>query len=58
MAKTKTKESKITSFSIDASVLERMDKYSQETFVPKTKIVEQAVKEYLDKMENKNSNTK
>lgn len=54
MAKLKTKESKVTSFSLDVKVLDRMDNYSRKTFVPKTKIIEQAVTEYLNKMEESN----
>ena len=54
MPKPKTKESKTTSFSLDVKVLDRMNEYSKKTFVPKTKIIEQAVTEYLDKMEKKN----
>lgn len=51
MAKLKTKDSKVTSFSLDVKVLDRMDNYSRKTFVPKTRIIEQAVTEYLDRME-------
>ena len=51
MAKPKTKDSKTTSFSLDVKVLNRMNEYSKKTFVPKTKIIEQAVTEYLDRME-------
>lgn len=54
MAKPKTKDSKVTSFSLDVKVLDRMNEYSKKTFVPKTKIIEQAVTEYLNKMERKN----
>ena len=53
MAKPKTKDPKIVSFSLDEKIVDRMNKYSKKTFVPKTKIVEQAVNEYLNKMEKK-----
>ena len=57
MAKPKTKDSKVTSFSLDVKVIDRMNEYSKKTFVPKTKIIEQAVTEYLNKMEKiSNSN--
>ena len=53
MPKPKTKDSKTTSFSLDVKVLDRMNEYSKKTFVPKTKIIEQAVTECLNKMEKK-----
>ena len=51
MAKTKTKDSKVTSFSLDVKVLDKLDEYCKTTYVPKTKVVEVALNEYLDKME-------
>ena len=54
MAKTKTKDSKITSFSLDVKVLNRLDEYCKVTYVPKTKVVEIAINEYLDNMEKNN----
>ena len=53
MAKPKLKESRTTSFSLDIKVLNRLDEYHKKTFVPKTKVIEQAVMEYLDKMEER-----
>ncbi len=54
MAKTKTKDSKVTSFSLDVKVLDKLDEYCKTTYVPKTKVVEVALNEYLDKMEKIN----
>lgn len=51
MPKKKSKESKITSFSLDVNILDRLDKYSKKTYIPKTRIIEVAVTEYLDRME-------
>lgn len=53
MAKPKTKESKIVSFSLDLKVLEKLDSYSKNTYVPKTKVVELALSKYIDDMEKK-----
>lgn len=54
MPKTKTKESRVTSFSLDAKVLDRLDDYCKVTFVPKTRVVEMALNKYLDAMEKNN----
>ncbi len=54
MAKTKTKDSKVTSFSLDVKVLDRLDEYCKATYVPKTKVVEIALNEYLNNMEKNN----
>lgn len=53
MAKPKTKDSKIVSFSLDMKVLEKLDDYSNKTYVPKTKVVELAVSKYIDDITNK-----
>lgn len=53
MAKPKTKESKIVSFSLDLKVLEKLDSYSKRTYIPKTKVVELALSKYIDDMKNK-----
>lgn len=50
MAKPKTKDSKVVSFSLDVKVLDKLDKYCKETYVPKTKVVEVAVAKYIDEM--------
>lgn len=38
-----------TSFSLNTEILARLDAYSEKSMVPKTKIVEKAITEYLDK---------
>lgn len=53
MAKPKTKESKIVSFSLDLKILEKLDSYSKRTYIPKTKVVELALSKYIDDMKNK-----
>lgn len=53
MAKPKTKDSKVVSFSLDMKVLEKLDDYSNKTYVPKTKVVELAVSKYIDDITNK-----
>lgn len=55
MAKPKTKESKVVSFSLDMKVLNKLDEYSSKTYIPKTKVVELALSKYIDDMENKRS---
>lgn len=47
MARYKVKESKNVSFSLDKEVIEMLDKYAQESMIAKTRIVEQAIKEYI-----------
>ena len=54
MSKPKIKNSKVTSFSLDVEILERLDNYCKTTFVPKTKVVELSLKKYLDEMEKNN----
>lgn len=41
------------SYSLDKEVSDMIDKYNEETFVPKTKIIEEAVKEYINKRSTK-----
>ena len=48
MKKTKKKDIVLRSFSMDRSLGERLDEYSDETRIPKTAIVEMALEEYLD----------
>ena len=50
MAKPKTKDSKVVSFSLDVKVLDKLDEYCKETYVPKTMVVEVAVTKYIDEM--------
>jgi len=49
------KNRKVVNFSIDIELLERLDKYSKQTGIPKTRVYDFALKEYLDKMEGKNA---
>ena len=53
--KPKTKDSRITSFSLDVKVLDKLDNYCKVTYVPKTKVVEIAINEYIDSMTENNS---
>ena len=39
-----------TSFSLNKDVLARLNAYAAQTMIPKTKIVEKSIMEYLDKM--------
>lgn len=48
MTRPKIKESKTVSYSLDNEVLELLEKYARETMIPKTRIVEQAIKEYIE----------
>lgn len=50
MPKPKTKDAKITSFSLDVEVLNKLDDYCKKTYVPKTKVVELAISKYVDEM--------
>lgn len=39
-----------TSFSLNKDVLARLNAYSAQTMIPKTKIVEKSIMDFLDKM--------
>lgn len=52
MAKPKIKDSKVVSFSLDLKVLEKLDDYSNKTYIPKTKVVELAISKYIDDITN------
>ncbi len=39
-----------TSFSLNKDVLARLNAYSAQTMIPKTKIVEKGITDYLDKV--------
>lgn len=41
------------SYTLDKEVADLIDKYNKESFIPKTKIVEEAVKEYIKRHSNK-----
>lgn len=51
MARPKTKESKLRTFRMNNLVGDRLDAYSESSKIPKTTIVEMAVAEYLDRVE-------
>lgn len=46
MAKAK-KDGKLVNYYIDNKILSQLEKYSEKTGIPKTTIVEKALKEYL-----------
>lgn len=48
MARAK-KEGESRTFKLRQEILDRLDKYSEETMIPKTAVVERALEEYLDK---------
>ena len=50
MARKKTKDSDARSFRIRKDIGERLDKYSEESMIPKTALVEKALEEYLNKV--------
>ena len=49
MGRPKGKNTECTSFSLNKDVLARLNSYSEYSMVAKTKIVEKAITEYLDK---------
>jgi predicted transcriptional regulator len=49
MGRPQGKTTVCTSFSLNKDVLARLNSYSSESLIPKTKIIEQAVTEWLDK---------
>lgn len=54
MARPKGEPRKQTCFTLDEAVLKRLQVYSDKTYVPKAKVVQVAIIEYLDKMEGTN----
>lgn len=50
MARIKEKESEARSFRMRKDICERLDAYSEKSMIPKTKIVEKATEEYLNKV--------
>ena len=51
MGRPKSKDAKSTSFSLDVEILKRLQASAKELNVPKTRIVERAIEEYLDRLE-------
>ena len=50
MARTKVKNSEARSFRIRKDIGERLDKYSDESRIPRTAIVEMALEKYLSEV--------
>jgi len=50
MGRPKGKTTECTSFSMNKDVLADLNAYSELSMIPKTKIVEKAITEYLDKV--------
>ena len=50
MGRPKGKTTECTSFSMNKDVLARLNAYSEQSMVPKTKIVEKAITDFLDKI--------
>ena len=49
MGRPKGKTTECTSFSMNKDVLARLNAYSEQSMIPKTKVVERAITDYLDK---------
>lgn len=47
------KDGKVINYYVRKDLVERLDAYSEKSMIPKTSIVEAALKEYLDKAESK-----
>ena len=50
MGRPQGRNTEATSFSLNKEVLARLNAYSKESMVPKTKVVEISITEYLDKI--------
>lgn len=55
MGRPKSKDAKATSFSLDVEILKRLQEKAKQLEVPKTRIVERAIVEYFDRLEQKTS---
>ena len=49
MARQKTKDLTPVSFRLDSEVVENLNEYSEQTMIPKTRLVETAMREFLAK---------
>lgn len=58
MARNKIKDSDAVSFRIRKDISERLNDYSESSHIPKTAIVEMALKEYLNKVAPTKKNKK
>lgn len=54
MGRPKGINTKLVNFSLHHEIIDRLEKYSKASMIPKTRIVERALYEYLDKMEGNN----
>lgn len=52
MTRDKMKNSKPQAFRLRTDICERLDKYSEKSMIPKTSIVEAALKEYLERVDS------
>lgn len=51
MARPKGKTTEPTCFSLNKEVLARLNAYAEKTMIPKTKVVEKAITDYIDMTE-------
>ena len=50
MGRHKTKELTPVSFRLDTDIVNALEAYSEKSMIPKTRIVEAAIRDYLDKI--------
>lgn len=50
MSRYKVKDSNPISFRLDAELVTALDDYAKKSMIPKTRIVEQALREYLERV--------
>lgn len=50
MTRPKTKESTPIAFRLESGLVDKLNEYSKKSMIPKTRIVEQALREYLEKV--------
>jgi predicted DNA-binding protein len=53
VSRPKVKESGAVSFRLRKDLLDRLNEYSEETMIPKTRVVEKALESYLDSTEKR-----
>lgn len=53
MARPKTKSLKTCAFSLDEKIVKKLEQYSKETMIPKTRIVEKAIEQYLERQKRR-----
>ena len=47
---------KRVTYTFDEDLIKRIDKYSEKTMIPKSRVVEQAIVEYLDRTDQEKAN--